>query len=74
MSLPGYWRARIASISSGLSVRVAVGTGADVDKGVDIATSGGSGVLDADGSVAFTDAGLLVAQAFTSNGRTNTNQ
>ena len=46
----------------------------DVDGGVDVATSGGSGVPDAAGSVAFTDAELLVAQAFTSNGRTNTNQ
>jgi hypothetical protein len=45
-----------------------------VERGVEVATSGGSGVPDAAGSVAFKDAGLLVAQAFTSNGRTNTNQ
>jgi hypothetical protein len=46
----------------------------DVDIAVDVATSGGSGVPEAAGSIALTDAGLLVAQAFTSNGRTNTNQ
>jgi len=75
MSLPGYSRARMALISSGCGIGVAVGMGVEV--AVSVGVSAGSEVTVEVGTIVGVgeEAGSVVPQAFTINAnKRNINQ